>query len=63
MYPRIKGKEKYFIIKNPIEDNLRKKGAGFEDKMLRVGAAFDLFSKRYPDTDLYTDVVINFSKS
>ena len=55
MYPNIEGRENYPNLDDPIERNLREKVAAEGDQLIRVGAAFSLFSKRYTEIDLYTD--------
>lgn len=55
MYPNIEGKENYPNLDDPIEKNLREKVATKQEQLIRVGAAFSLFAKRYPEIDLYTD--------
>ena len=55
MYPGINGKENYPNSTNPIEENLKTQVADPEDKLLKVGAAFELFAARYPDVERFTD--------
>jgi len=55
MYPNIKGKPVDTNNRNPIEENMRNIVAGKDDQMLVVGAAFELFAKRYPEIELFTD--------